>query len=756
MNSRIFKGCLPLTFCAMFSVQLSAQNNGDKIYLEDEYKVPVRKLLVSVKCAGCPKEVYVASDDKGYIDLSGLEYPVQMKIEDGEYKGVDTLLAKGGHTLTLTTNYNVLDQVVFTGVGRPTKVDEAVSVYQIISSEAIRAKGAVTLNEALRTEMGLNIGQDQMLGSNMSMRGLGGNNVKILIDGLPVNGRENGNIDLSQFNLNNIERIERVQGPMSVMYGSDALGGVINLITKKEKNKFTAGAQTYISTINQYNFSGNVGYSNKKHNVSLHAGRNYFHGWDPVRKVSETRSPLWRPKELLFGNFKYTYQLSPVNSISYALDFSEDNLVLKSDTAGFAEDPTARRLDTYIKTQRWINRLIGKFYIGKNGYLESNNSYAIYDRFRNGYLIDFTTMDKVPSPNKSDNTQITFNTVTSRTTYNNFVKQLGYTVGYDINMETGDGDDKIAAGRKTLNDYAVFMTLDYTLWSKLKIQPAVRASYNTVYKTPVIPSLGIRYEVNPRIKLRFNYAKGFRAPNLKELYLAFNDANHDITGNHNLVPEEGHHFQLSSAFTTIDNNKHNSVISFTGMYDDVRNQIMMGLTEVNPDPTVLPKYTYFNIAHLRYITLQLKNDYSYKNFRMELGASWNKNIATESVMNDGTVYATPDFDFFEINSNLSYAVKKYNLTFSGFYKYTGRQRILGADIMGGAIFGDYMKGFNMIDASIQKEFFKNRLAVIAGSRNLLNVQRLATGSGGAGGHGSSSSANITTGRSFFVNLRVQL
>lgn len=748
------KYLLSLIASLLYCVQLLAQDN-QTIYFEDEYHAPIIQQVVAVKCDTCSRFKNMSTDVSGNLVLAGEQFPVHIKIEEGEFKGVDTILTRETKALVLEVNYNVLDQVIFTGVGRPTKVDEAVSVYQIISAQDIKAKGAVTLNEALRTEMGLNIGQDQMLGANISMRGLGGNNVKILIDGLPINGRENGNIDLSQFNLSNIERIERVQGPMSVMYGTDALGGVINLITKKDKNKYTASAQTYISTINQYNVSGNVGYNNKKHNIALYGGRNYFSGWDPNVKVGETRSPLWRPKELLFGNFKYTYKLNAVNSISYAMDLSEDNLTLKADSAGYSEDPTGKKLDTYIKTQRWINRLIGRFYIGKNGYLESNNSYAIYNRQRNAYLIDLSTMIKEPSFNESDNTVMSFNTWTSRTTYNNYVKKLGYTIGYDINLEKGEGNDKIADGVKTMSDYAAFLNLEYTLWKKLKLNPAVRLSYNTVYNTPVIPSLGIKYDISEKTKVRFNYAKGFRAPNLKELYLAFNDANHDIEGNNSLIPEEGHHFQLSSAITVIDKNKHNNVISLTGMYDDVYNQIMLGISEPNPDPLSVPKYSYFNVAHLRYITMQFKNDYSYQNFKMQLGLSWNKNIATTELMEDGSIYTSPDFDFYEVNTNVSYNIKKYNALLSVFYKYTGRQRILGADIEGGAVFGDYMSGFNMIDASIQKGLFKDRVSLVVGSRNLLNVQRLATGSGTGGAH-SSSGTNVTTGRSFFMNLSVKI
>ncbi len=77
----------------------------------------------------------------------------------------------------------------------PVKLQNALSQYRIITKEAMKAQGAVTLADALTTQLNINLGTDRILGSNLTMQGLGGDKVKILIDGLPVNGRENGNVE---------------------------------------------------------------------------------------------------------------------------------------------------------------------------------------------------------------------------------------------------------------------------------------------------------------------------------------------------------------------------------------------------------------------------------------------------------------------------------------------------------------------------------------------------------------------------------
>ncbi|MEM6379407.1 MAG: TonB-dependent receptor plug domain-containing protein, partial [Bacteroidota bacterium] len=128
-----------------------------------------------------------------------------------------------------------IPEVVVTAQYAPTDSRNAVQNIRTIKRLAIEQQGANNLEQLLQQDVNIRIRQDLLLGSSMSLLGIGGENIKIMIDGVPVVGRLDGNIDISQINLNNIERIEIVEGPMAVSYGTDALGGVINLITKKSQ-----------------------------------------------------------------------------------------------------------------------------------------------------------------------------------------------------------------------------------------------------------------------------------------------------------------------------------------------------------------------------------------------------------------------------------------------------------------------------------------------------------------------------------------
>jgi outer membrane receptor for ferrienterochelin and colicins len=750
----------------LFTAYWAAAQNNIILHCQDSSGRPIQDAFITINNSeqnqGTQTDIYTTdafTDKDGNANITFPGHPVDAMIYATGYESPLLIALTSGSDqpliVILKKENNNLEEVVVTGLGRPTAVDKAVSKYKIITAADIRNQGAVTLNDALRNQIGVNIGNDPMLGATISMRGLSGNNVKILVDGLPVNGREAGNIDLSQLNLSNVDRIEIVQGPMSIMYGSDALGGVINLITKKNVAKKTAGLSLFYENIGKYNVNANLGTTLKKHNILLNGGRNFFSGWDP--DDSNVRNPLWRPKEQYFGNLKYTFTPSDRYNLTYNLDYLHETLVIKGDPSGYTYDNRTVK-DMYFFTQRFIHRLQAKWKTGKNGYWESNNSLANYARNRETRVVDLSTMDFILSPFPGDQTKVVFNDVTSRTTYNNKAGIFNYTFGYDINLQFAKGVYNINMDKEMIGDYALFLTMDIKPLPELTIQPALRGGYNTVYQAPLSPSLGFLYKPNSRCSLRGSYARGFRAPSLKELYLDFKDNNHDIVGNENLKAEYGHHYQLSAGYTVLNKDDYRNTLSLTAYYDDVHNQIIMAQTGVSPLPGTPEPYTYANIGRMRFFTTQFNTDTRVRNIDLNTGLSYNKSISTLSVSDEGITYSTPDFHYFEVNANGTYTHKAWNAGISVFYKFTGKQPMLGADITGSAIFSGFTDSYHNIDASLNKSFWKNRVQLTAGVRNITNNVIINYASGGAtGAHSAGGSGlSMTPGRSLFATLNIQI
>ncbi len=710
-----------------------------------------------VKSGNNPMSQVTLSDTSGIAEIDVPDYPAQLEIfAPGQSVFVKNISQppSGAVVVELNRKYTGLDEVVVTGVGKPTKLDEAVSVYRIISAADIRSQGAVNLQDALRNQIGINIGQDGVLGGTINMQGLSGDNVKILIDGLPVNGREGQNIDLSTIVMANIERIEIVQGPMSIMYGADALGGVVNLITKTNAQTWNIGGNAFYESSGKYNFGVHGSVQKDRSNLILGAGRNFFQGWDP--KFDTVRNPLWKPKEQYLGNLKYTYRIADDATVTYSTDYVNDRLYIKEGLDNFSEY-NKEVTDEIITTQRWMNRLQFKWKTGANGYWESNNSYSYYDRLRESHFTDLTTMEQRPSSLSGDNSKSLFNDIVSRTTYNNKAGIFHYTFGYDITLQYASGVEKIKNGKQHVGDFALFLVTDINVTDNLKIQPAIRGAYNTIYTSPLLPSLSILYKPNSNWRIRGSYARGFRAPTLKELYLDFKDSNHDVFGNTALKPENGHHLQLSTAYNVAKSGNNYCNISLTGYYNDVTNQIaLLPVDDGNVLPGTPAPYSYANLGKFRNMNLQFQSQSQVQNLYVVLSASYNHNIKTIS---------NPEFNYWEASGNIRYTFPRQQLGLALFYKYTGSMPLQVSDGMGGVTTGDKLMDYHNLDFSVDKHFWENRINVTVGVRNIfdntiIGYRGIGTTVGNSGGvHNGGSSIgglNLTTGRTYFATLSLNL
>jgi outer membrane receptor for ferrienterochelin and colicins len=451
-----------------------------------------------------------------------------------------------------------LDEVVVTAQYQEGSVENAVQKIRVIDKVTIDKMGAQNLRDVLSNSLNIRLSQDNVLGSSMSLQGISGQNVKILIDGVAVTGRVNGNIDLSQINMNNVERIEIVEGPLSVSYGTDALAGTINIITKKfQKPSSSASVTGYYESVGQYNYSGRLAHSTKNYTFSLLGGRNYFDGWkyedSPFKMEKEefadsNRVMDWKPKEQFFGTVFIGRQLKRTK-----LGLTSDYFYEQIMNRGLPREPYYETaFDDYYATNRFNNSfsITGKAFKNTNiNLIFANNRFK---RVKNTYINDLTTLKQTLTANASDQDTTTFNSMTSRGTFSSSRSdaKINGEIGYDFQHEIGTGL-RIKDNKQQIADYAIFISAEYKPFEKTVIRPGIRTSYNTSYQAPVIPSVNIRQEIGKGNVLRFSYARGFRAPSLKDLYFYFVDVNHNIKGNEELKAEYSHNFSLNynRAFT---------------------------------------------------------------------------------------------------------------------------------------------------------------------------------------------------------------
>ena len=139
----------------------------------------------------------------------------------------------------------ILDEVIITATRSLRQLSSIPLPVILISKEKINQSGTIRLNEILVEQTGINIVQDESGFKGLQMQGISSDYIQILIDGIPLIGRRSGNFDLSRITLGNVKQIEIVKGPSSSLYGSEALGGVINIITEESESEEIKGNFSY-------------------------------------------------------------------------------------------------------------------------------------------------------------------------------------------------------------------------------------------------------------------------------------------------------------------------------------------------------------------------------------------------------------------------------------------------------------------------------------------------------------------------------
>ncbi len=683
------------------------------------------------------------TDEKGNVHVENLKAPFRLQIRSIGYMQEELVnqQVQQEYAFKLYRDTLQLKEYVITGMSEPQQANKAVYKVRVIDEQKIRGNAAVNLADVLKNELNVRIGNDKMLGSGLSIQGLSGQNVKILMDGMPLFGRENGNIDLTQINMNDIERIEIIEGPMSVVYGTDALGGVVNLITKKQRHQYRAGANAYYETIGRYNLDAFAGFNHKGHSLQASGGRNFFEGWSAIDSPSRVKQ--WLPKEQYFGDLKYAWRSKEgKTNLSYFGSYFNEKMTFKGEPhvdpyAGYA-------LDDYYYTTRIVNRVNASFTLRNNSKLELSNAYNIYTRHTDQYSRNLVTV--TDSVLGKDVNQSRFDDINLRGVYSStYNDKLNVQLGYDVLLEQAKSykfDDN-----KSLQDYGVFATADWKPVKGLSLLPGLRWSYNTRFKAPVVPSLNVRYAVDQHWTLRGSYAMGFRAPTLKELYLDFNDGGtHDISGNENLKAEQSHNFQVLSDYTRATASGHLFSFELGLYYNYIYNRIF--LANVVPGTIV---YKYVNTGEYQNLVGTARAKYMYHNLKAELSGAFTNVLTIDSIKN----YVSPELAF-----NASYSLPKTGISFNLYVKYNGRQPNIVSDVEGLATVNGFVNDYLLGDYSVSKTLFNRQLTLQAGIKNLFNQTYATTtansnlNTGGHSGAGQSGVA-ISPERSFFIAIRYE-
>ena len=662
---------------------------------------------------------------------------------------VDTVRSLAPKRMLLRADVKNLPDMVVTGQYAPGSAEKAVHRVRVLDAQQFQRMAANNLGDALRNELNIRLSQDNILGTSLSMQGLGGQNVKLLIDGVPVIGRQDGNIDLAQIDLTGIARAEVVEGPLSVNYGTNALAGTINLITKRSGGvPATLKASIYGEHIGRLKTTATGTRHWGANDVVLTAGRNFFAGWDPRQPGFVDLSPAtadtnrhqqWKPREQYFGRFSYR-RSGERWDLGYKTEAMHDVITNRGrPRAPYFESA----FDERYTTLRFDNSVSAEYRAGAGRKANAMVAHNRYSRQRNTWFRDLTTLsgELLDAAGMQDTTDFTLTNV--RATFSSAPDSavLSYELGIDLNLETGTGQ-RLDDGMQEIGDYAAFASAEYRPNHRVTLRPGLRYAYNTRYGAPVIPSLNVRWQLEHGFTFRASYAQGFRAPSLKELYFYFVDVNHDIVGNDALAAERSHNANATLSYRHAkDKGVYTSEVNaFYNVVDD-----LITLAQVSGT-----RFTYLNIGQ-------------YRTLGGSIGAAWDNGhwiISTGAAITgryDELAEANDEPFLFAPEARASITKQWLRKGWSGslFWKWQGRLSNY-VSVNDTEIRRSFIDAFHMADVSLTKRLCKNRFAVTTGCKDLFNVQNVNASLSGGAHAGSSSAVPMTTGRTAFIRLELDL
>jgi iron complex outermembrane receptor protein len=492
------------------------------------------------------------------VYLGGTVYGAATNV-DGEFKIEN--IPPGKYTLTISiigyqlkeipvemgqekVNLGVIDlnpsalqsqPIVVTAARHQQSLQDVSTSIASISQQEIEYRNAITIDDALKYESGINLTGNQVniRGSTGYSRGVG-SRVLMLVDGIPYMTGDTREANFESLQINQIERIEIVKGAGSALYGSNAIGGVINVIQKKIEPEASTNVRLYggfysnphykeweWSERTRYLSGVKFDYSNKFGVVGLRLGA--AHDQDDSYRKND-----WMKRNYFSGMLEF--DISPFDQFSvsanYMVQDRENFLYWKN--LGNALIPTKDQLGDKIDSKRWHLATTYRHIFNQNNYYVFK---AIW--FQNRFN-DNISSEEHPEGNES------------LSDYLDGEFQFNFTTGshlftFGIEANKSRASSNIFGNNEGYN--AAFFAQDEINWqTNWTITPGIRLDYFNLDEVgsdyQINPKLGIVHKPLDKIAIRGSVGRGFRAPSIGEVFTNTTASGLQVIPNINLKPEE--------------------------------------------------------------------------------------------------------------------------------------------------------------------------------------------------------------------------
>lgn len=448
------------------------------------------------------------------------------------------------------------DKIVVTATRTEVSVTDVPASVEIITKEDIRRMEGSTVTDVLKFATGINFSSN-MLRTTPSIRGMEGRHTLLLVDGKRMAGPLGKFNETDRMTLENVERIEIIRGPMSTLYGSEAMGGVINVITKKPENiSATAG-------IKYGAYDGDTDLTEAYFNLLL-AGEKMgkfglnlsgqFMDGNPL--LTDEKVSLTPDKELQSVNGKLTCQFTDTLCSTLTLGYTDDAVKNQFfSTYLRSSDNEYERFDSSLE----LEYKIPNFRAMIRGY---HSDYK--KEYEARYLEDYTsrgtlhTAGELKDFDSGERKTTVVEGQVSRLLGNNHLASMGGEWRREFHrsarMDTGEGNFTLTREGVTVNgseaepdNYALFLQDEWSIGDKLLFIPGLRYDDPEEFDSEISPKLGITWFMRQGLRLKVNYGHSYVAPSAPQLYKDWYGmgGRYHIIGNKELKPEVSDSYEIA-------------------------------------------------------------------------------------------------------------------------------------------------------------------------------------------------------------------
>ena len=401
-----------------------------------------------------------------------------------------------------------LEEVVVTATRNERTMGALPMPVTLISKAQIKTMGSLRLNDVLTEQTGLVVvPQVNGQGNGIQVQGFNPDYTLILVDGEPIIGRYTGSLELSRLTVGNIKQIEVVKGPSSSLYGSDALAGVINIITERPIGRKGNFSSRY-GTNKTLDLSGDVSVANDRAGFYAFANRYSTDGYDlSPQNYGKTVSPFTN----YTFNTKYTNKLSDVINLSvsgrffteeqkYDFDVTSGDVKVLTTGSGTTKDWNFNPVLTMKVTPRL--KATARFY---STFYKTETQLKAVKNDSVTYTDDFNQRFTRPELNGEY--------------YFNEAHILTIGAGHiDEAVQTSRYGDELQ--RKQQTNYAFFQD-EFNPSTKFSLVAGGRLDHNSIYGGQFSPKLSARYEISKKVTFKISGGLGFKSPDFRQLYFNF-------------------------------------------------------------------------------------------------------------------------------------------------------------------------------------------------------------------------------------------